>query len=68
MRRCIRGVTHYHCSERVEEIRLRMFGHILRSDDNTPAYISLVFAISNPFKNSKGCHLSGKTTFESVQF
>ena len=30
-----------------------MFGHILRSDDNTPAYVSLVFAISNPF-NSKG--------------
>jgi len=34
-------------------MRWRMFGHILRSDDNTPAYVSLVFAISNPL-NSKG--------------
>ena len=40
-------------SERVDEMRWRMFGRILRSDDNTPAYVSLVFAISNPL-NSKG--------------
>jgi len=33
-------------SERVDEMRWRMFGHILRSDDNTPANISLVFAIT----------------------
>ena len=31
-------------SERVDEIRWRMFSHILRSDDNyTPANVSLVF-------------------------
>ena len=33
-------------SERVDEMRWRMFGHILRSDDNTPANVSLVFAVT----------------------
>ena len=27
-------------------MRWRMFGHILRSDDNTPANVSLVFAVT----------------------
>ena len=33
-------------TERVDEMRWIMFGHILHSDDNTPANVSLVFAVT----------------------
>ena len=34
-------------SERVEEMRWKMMGHVLRSDDNTPAMLSLKFALTS---------------------
>ena len=40
-------------SERIADMRRKMFGHILRSDDNTPANVSLSFAI-NMNNNKKG--------------
>ena len=42
-------------SDRVEEIRWKMMGHVLRSDDNTPAMLSLKFAL-----NSNNCELKGR--------
>ena len=40
-------------SERIADMRWKMFGHILRSDNNTPANVSLSFAI-NMNNNKKG--------------
>ena len=34
-------------SERVDEMRWKMMGHVLRSDDNTPAMLSLKFALNS---------------------
>ena len=39
-------------SERVDEMRWKMFGHILRSNDNTPANVSLILAIKAHSDNS----------------
>ena len=43
-------------SERVEEMRWKMMGHVLRSDDNTPAMLSLKFVLNsgNEFKGRVG--------------
>ena len=43
-------------SERVEEMRWKMMGHVLRSDDNTPAMLSLKFVLnsSGEFKGRVG--------------
>ena len=49
-------------SERVTLARWKMFGHILRSPENSPAALSLSFAIEKTKKNAKdtkgrrGCH------------
>ena len=43
-------------SERVEEMRWKMMGHVLRSEDNTPAMLSLKFVLnsSGKFKGRVG--------------
>ena len=43
-------------SDRVAKQRWNMLGHILRSDENTPAQVALVFAINanNMFENRLG--------------
>ena len=43
-------------SKRVENLRWRMFGHVLRSDDTTPANLSLRFAVeeANNFQGRLG--------------
>ena len=33
-----------------------MFGHILRSNESTPAFVSLKFAVSNTYKSRRGRH------------
>ena len=45
-------------SDRVCKFRWTMFGHVLRSDMNTPAFLSLKFALTNNHKNRKGRHQS----------
>ena len=35
-----------------------MFGHVLRSDEQTPAFASLKFAVCNSLKSRKGRHQS----------
>ena len=35
-----------------------MFGHVLRLDENTPAFASLKFAVTNNLKSRKGRHQS----------
>ena len=49
-------------SYRINKRRWTMFGHILRSAPNTPAYLSLKFAISNTRKSRKGRHQSNLFT------
>ena len=39
---------------RVEEARWRMFGHILRSAENTPAQTALSFALELPYRPNFG--------------
>ena len=43
-------------SERVNKRRWTMLGHVMRSDTNTPAFLSLTFAISNTYKSRAGRH------------
>ena len=45
-------------SDRVSKYRWTMFGHILRSDEQTPAFSSLRFAVCNRYKSRKGRHQS----------
>ena len=45
-------------SDRVCKYRWTMFGHVLRSDMTTPAFLSLKFALSNTKKSRKGRHQS----------
>jgi hypothetical protein len=45
-------------SERACKYRWTMFGHILRRDEQTPAFASLKFAICNCHKSRKGRHQS----------
>ena len=43
-------------SDRVCRFRWTMFGHILRSHIETPAFLSLKFAVTNNLKSRKGRH------------
>ena len=45
-------------SDRVVRFRWTMYGHVLRSDIKTPAFLSLKFAINNTYKSRKGRHQS----------
>ena len=45
-------------SERVKKMRLTMLGHILRSDEQTPAFLSFKFALNNKLKSRRGKHQS----------
>ena len=45
-------------SERVKKMRWTMLGHILRSNENTPAFVSLKFALSNDLTGRRGRHQS----------
>ena len=45
-------------SDRVCKFRWTMFGHVLRSDESTPAFSSLKFALTNNLKSRKGRHQS----------
>ena len=39
-----------------------MFGHVLRLDENTPAFASLKFALTNNLKSRKGRHQSNRVS------
>ena len=43
-------------SERVAQSRWKLFGHILRSPENTPAQVALLFAVNNDLKGRVGRH------------
>ena len=43
-------------SERVAQSRWKLFGHILRSPENTPAQVALLFAVDNDLKGRVGRH------------
>ena len=43
-------------SDRVKKMRWAMLGHILRSNEMTPAFVSLKFALSNDLKGRRGRH------------
>jgi hypothetical protein len=45
-------------SDRVIKYRWTMFGHVLRLDENSPAFSSLKFALTNNLKSRKGRHQS----------
>ena len=55
-RRCNSNTTKL--SYRISKRRWTMFGHILRSKPNTPAFLSLKYAISNTHKSRIGRHQS----------
>jgi len=52
-KRCFNTVK---LSDRVIKMRWTMLGHILRSDEMTPALVSLRFALSNDLRGRRGRH------------
>ena len=56
-------------SERVKKMRWTMLGHILRSDEQTPAFPSFKFALNNKLKGRRGKHQSNlfKTVLSDLE-